>query len=199
MMESRNPNRMSEGFELLGGQSKSDELHADGAVVPPGPISEHQRVAAALMAELHRHFDADLGALGGWWIHYRPSVHLGGEEHMPDLVGWRRERLPQQRLPSEPATRVTPDWVCEVLLPHTAFTDRGQKMAYYEQAGVPRVWLVDPMTRTVEVYTRERQGLELNACFEGDCIARPDPFDDVRLDLGVLWLPPPGEGEEPSP
>lgn len=199
MVESRNPDRTGEGFELLGGQATADELHADGAAIPPGPISEHQRVAAALMAELHRHFDADLGALGGWWIHYRPCVQLGDEEHMPDLVGWRRERLPRQRHPSEPATRVTPDWVCEVLLPHTALMDRSQKMAHYEHVGVPRVWLVDPMTRTLEVYLRDRMGLELTACFEGDCIVRADPFDDVRLHLGVLWLPPRAEGEEPSP
>jgi Uma2 family endonuclease len=189
MVESREPDRVGEGFELLGGQPPAEGLHADGAAIPPGPISEHQRVAAVLMAELHRHFDAELGVLGGWWIHYRPRVQLEGVEHVPDLVGWRQSRLPRQPQPSGPATTVRPDWVCEVLLPHTALRDRCERMAHYERAGVPRVWLVDPMTRTVEVHVRDRMGLELVACFVGECIARPDPFDDVQLDLSVLWLP----------
>lgn len=34
---------------------------------------------------------------------------------MPDIAGWRRERMPQ--LPHDQRLQVAPDWICEVLSP----------------------------------------------------------------------------------
>ena len=46
-----------------------------------------------------------------------------------------------------------PDLVVEVLSPGTQHTDRGVKMLEYARAGVSEYWLVDPETRSIEVYT----------------------------------------------
>ena len=48
--------------------------------------------------------------------------------------------------------RGAPDWVAEVLSPSTACYDRTIKLSAYERAGVPEVWLIDPMVRTVTIY-----------------------------------------------
>ena len=45
-----------------------------------------------------------------------------------------------------------PDWVAEVLSPSTARYDRTTKLAAYERAGVPEIWLIDPAVRTVAIY-----------------------------------------------
>lgn len=45
-----------------------------------------------------------------------------------------------------------PDWVAEVLSPSTARYDRTIKLAAYERAGVPEIWLIDPTDRTVAIY-----------------------------------------------
>ena len=45
-----------------------------------------------------------------------------------------------------------PDWVAEVLSPSTARYDRTTKLAAYERAGVPEIWLIDPIGRTVAIY-----------------------------------------------
>lgn len=45
-----------------------------------------------------------------------------------------------------------PDMVVEVLSPRTAKNDRGYKKDLYEQAGVKEYWIVEPETRSVEVY-----------------------------------------------
>lgn len=45
-----------------------------------------------------------------------------------------------------------PDWVAEVLSPSTARYDRTIKLAAYERAGVPEIWLIDPSDRTVAIY-----------------------------------------------
>jgi Uma2 family endonuclease len=48
-----------------------------------------------------------------------------------------------------------PDWVAEVLSPSTARHDRTRKLAAYERAGVPEVWLVHPLDRTLSIYRIE--------------------------------------------
>lgn len=45
-----------------------------------------------------------------------------------------------------------PDWVAEVLSPSTARYDRTTKLAAYERAGVPEIWLINPIDRTVAIY-----------------------------------------------
>lgn len=48
-----------------------------------------------------------------------------------------------------------PDWVAEVFSPSTARYDRTTKLAAYERAGVPEVWLVDPIGHTVAIHLLE--------------------------------------------
>jgi Uma2 family endonuclease len=60
-------------------------------------------------------------------------------------------------------------------------------MPIYAKYGVPHAWLVDPRTRTVEVYRlAARQWQEIGR-FAGDATARLPPFDAAALDLGALW------------
>jgi Uma2 family endonuclease len=62
---------------------------------------------------------------------------------VPDLGGWRRERLP--RLPEQAFFSIAPDWVCEVLSPSTAAMDRVKKLNIYAREAVSHVWFVDPI------------------------------------------------------
>jgi Uma2 family endonuclease len=48
--------------------------------------------------------------------------------------------------------RGAPDWIAEVLSPSTARYDRTTKLHAYERAGVPEVWLIDPIDRTVAIH-----------------------------------------------
>jgi len=48
--------------------------------------------------------------------------------------------------------RGAPDWIVEVLSPGTARYDQKKKLAAYERAGVPEVWLLDPRARNVAIY-----------------------------------------------
>jgi Uma2 family endonuclease len=67
--------------------------------------------------------------------------------------------------------------------------DRGRKMAVYHREGVRHVWLIDPLERTLEVYARDDVGWELAGGFEDNALVRVEPFDEVPLELGTLWLP----------
>ncbi len=49
----------------------------------------------------------------------------------------------------------------EVLSPSTADKDRRRKLAVYSQFGVQEYWIVDPETRTMELYRQTGDGLQL--------------------------------------
>jgi Uma2 family endonuclease len=162
--------------EILGGQ-----LHTH-----PRPAPKHARAYSALTGTLWNPFDEGSGGPGGWWIIDEPEIHLGTDILVPDLAGWRRERMPA--LPETAWFELAPDWVCEILSASTARTDRAVKMPIYAREGVAHLWLVDPDARTLEVYRLQDQGrwLLLSTLKEDDPVRQP-PFDAVSFPLGSLW------------
>jgi Uma2 family endonuclease len=158
----------------------------DGELVTrPRPASPHARAASRLGIDLGGPFDRGRGGPGGWILLDEPELHLRGDVLVPDLAGWRRERMPQ--MPRAAAFELPPDWVCEVLSPGTAATDRTAKLRIYAREQVGHVWLVDPDARTLEVYRREeRQWLLLGTWRDHERV-RAEPFDAVELELGALW------------
>jgi len=123
---------------------------------------------------------------GGWWILDEPEIHLGGDVLVPDIAGWRRERMPV--LPDTAWFELAPDSVCEVLSPSTARTDRALKMPIYAREGVPHLWLVDPDARTLEVYRLldDSHWLLLATLKDDDPVSQP-PFDAITFPLATLW------------
>jgi Uma2 family endonuclease len=65
----------------------------------------------------------------------------------PDVLFFRKGNEP--RTSDEPCV---PDLVIEVLSPKTRRLDEKVKLAAYRDAGVPEVWLADPLSRSVRVH-----------------------------------------------
>lgn len=151
----------------------------------PRPASKHARSASALGGKLFPSYDEGSGGPGGWWILLEPELHLDGHILVPDLAGWRRERMPVY--PDVAWFELAPDWVCEILSPSTARLDRVQKMPIYAQAGVSHLWLVDPVLRTLESFARSGEHWTLLATYADQDAVRAVPFDAVPLELGLLW------------
>jgi Uma2 family endonuclease len=152
----------------------------------PRPGKPHAAAASALSEELGPPFKRGRGGPGGWIVLFEPELHLGPDVLVPDLAGWRRERLPVLDN-VEPYFTLAPDWVCEVISPSTGTLDRARKLPLYAAAGVGHAWLVDPLQRTLEVLRRQDTKWLLLDVFEGDSRVRAEPFDAIELDLSVLW------------
>jgi Uma2 family endonuclease len=90
-------------------------------------------------------------------------------------------------LPAADEVTLAPDWVCEVLSASTEVTDREVKMPIYEREAVRHVWLVDPEAQALEVFALRDGRLRPAATHQGAVTVRVAPFDDVELELGVLW------------
>ncbi len=114
----------------------------------PRPRMRHGTAAGELYAELTLPFRRGRGGPGGWIFVIEPEVHLGRHVVVPDIAGWRRERLPAE--PETAYTDIPPDWVCEILSPSTARLDRGPKRRIYAEAGVGHLWLLDPTDGVLE-------------------------------------------------
>lgn len=163
-------------------------------LMSPRPALRHAALATMLVRLLVP-FDQHLsrrkagggGKGGGWWLLFEPELHLGQETLIPDLAGWRVERMPQ--VPDTPYATLAPDWVCEVLSPSTRAIDRYAKMPAYAEAGVAGVWLVDLATKALEVYELSEGTLRLHRKYTGDVRVRARPFERLTIDLGVFWEP----------
>jgi Uma2 family endonuclease len=155
-------------------------------IVSPRPAPPHALAASNLIADLVNPFGRGNGGPGGWTILVEPELHFGAQVMVPDLAGWRRERMP--RLPTTAYFELPPDWLCEVLSPSTARIDRAKKMRHYAKANVQHVWLLDPLATTLEVYRRLETGSWLLVdTYAGDAKLRAEPFDAIELDLAALW------------
>ncbi len=154
-------------------------------ITHPRPAPKHALAYSSIGDEIHGPFHKGKGGPGGWWILDEPEIHLAGDILVPDLAGWRRSRMP--RLPETAWFELAPDWVCEILSPATARTDRGEKMPIYAAWGVPHLWLVDPDLRTLETYAlHEGRWLLLTTLSEDDPVCQP-PFDAITFSLASLW------------
>jgi Uma2 family endonuclease len=155
------------------------------------PAPRHASAASMLGVELGGPFQRGRGGPGGWWILDEPELQLVPKEPVvPDLAGWRVERMPQ--LPDTAYFTLAPDWVCEVLSRSTEKLDRDEKLPYYAERGVRHVWLLDPIDKRLEVHVlddKTRRWREVRA-YQGDAMIRAAPFDTIELDLGALWSPP---------
>ena len=151
----------------------------------PRPAPRHSRAASALGAMIGGPFDFNPGGPGGWIILDEPELHLGPHVIVPDIAGWRRERLP--KLPETAYFETAPDWVCEVLSPSTARIDRTDKLTIYAVHGVKHCWLVDPDAKTLEVMALTGDKWLLAATFkDADPVTAP-PFEAHTFALNVLW------------
>ncbi len=125
------------------------------------------------------------GGPGGWIILTEPELHLSADVVVPDLAGWRRQRLP--RLPNAPALTLAPDWACEIISASTERIDRTVKRDIYAREGVGHLWFIEPTAQTLEAFRLEGGRWTLTATVAGDAIARIEPFDAIELELALLW------------
>lgn len=156
-------------------------------VTSPRPASRHGRAAGGIFNKISNAFDDDDSAPGSWWFMLEPELHLGRDVVVPDLAGWRRERMPV--LPDVPHFTLVPDWVCEIASPSTARHDRTSKPRIYAAAEVAHMWIVDPLARTLEVFARDGDRWTFLVAHATDARVRVPPFEAIELDLSRWWLP----------
>ena len=166
--------------ENIIGEIINGELHTQ-----PRPSPRHALASSSLGGELDGLYFKGRGGPGGWWIIDEPEIHLGDDVLVPDIAGWKKERMP--KFPETAFFNVSPEWVCEVLSQNTVRKDRIFKMPLYAKYGVQHIWLLDPLAKTLEVYQLETQYWKLIGTFSGNDNVSILPFQEISIDLSFLW------------
>ena len=161
------------------------EIIAGRLVTHPRPAPKHARAYSSLGVKIGNPFDHGENGPGGWWIIDEPELHLERDILVPDLAGWKRERMP--RLPETAWFELPPDWVCEILSSSTARVDRAEKLPVYARHGVRYAWLVEPDLRTLEVFENREGQWVLLTVLEDDAAVSQPPFDAISFSLSSLW------------
>ena len=158
-------------------------------IVTPRPALRHANASSGIGGQLWGPFHSGRGGgPGGWWILFEPELHLADDVVVPDLAGWRRQRLPS--IPDTAYMSLAPDWICEVISPTTERIDRSRKMRIYAREGVSHLWLLDPIVRTLEALRLESARWVLLATHSDTDIVRIEPFEAIEIELTDLWTDP---------
>ena len=165
--------------EHVTGEIIAGQLHTQ-----PRPTARHSRIETGIAREVSGPFDRGGSGPGGWLILVEPELHLSGQVLVPDLAGWRRERLP---VTPDGAVEVVPDWICEILSPAIAIKDRKLKLPLYAQLGVGHAWIVEPQSKTIEIYRRDGAHWLLLGTHADQDEMRAEPFDAVAIGLSSFW------------
>jgi Uma2 family endonuclease len=151
----------------------------------PRPAARHARTAFRLGGKLGPTFDEDDDGPGGWIFLPEQELHIGKHVLVPDLAGWRVERM--RTPPSTAHVTIAPDWVCEIVSPSTHRLDRGAKRDAYAETGVAHLWLLDPIERLLEAFTLVGGRWTLVSAVMSGGTASAPPFDAISFPLDDLF------------
>ena len=166
--------------ENVVGEILNGELYSS-----PRPAPRHVNAEDELLAEIRAAYQRGRGGPGGWWILSEPELHFRKDILVPDIAGWRVERMPN--LPETAWFDLSPDWICEVLSPSTGRLDRTKKLPIYARESVPFAWLVDPLQKTVEVMKLSGDVWQILHVFGGEDQMSTSPFEELTIDLRTVW------------
>lgn len=172
----------------------------DGRLVThPRPSPRHGGTANALGHELTGPYQKGVNGPGGWVFFVEPEVRFDKDLLVPDIAGWRRERL--AGYPEHNWFDVVPDWTCEILSGSTERRDRTVKMRIYGEARIPHLWLIDPRLQILEAFENNGGRWTKIGSWSSDEDVRTAPFDATSFNLADLWPldRPLGMNEAPTP
>jgi Uma2 family endonuclease len=156
----------------------------DGEIIisPPSHF-EHASLNTWFTALLRMYTEEqDLGI-----IRTNMSVRLSSQRRWrcPDLFFISKDR---QHLMRPTYFDGAPDVAIEIVSPDSQSRDRREKFSEYEKAGVREYWIIDPLSKTAELYRLERKRFQV--VDEIDGMLASSVLRGFRLKPAQLWRRP---------
>jgi Uma2 family endonuclease len=129
------------------------ELYEGDAIVKEPPLTVHQRVLAELFFQIMSHLKGKKGKVfpAPFGVRLFPKKDRSDDTFFePDIVV-----VCDPAKLDEKGCNGPPDFVIEIISPSSARYDRIYKLRKYEKAGVREYWIIDPETKSVQVFTLE--------------------------------------------
>jgi Uma2 family endonuclease len=103
---------------------------------------------------------------------------------VPDVSFTSWLKRPDRTVPSDPISDLAPDLAVEVLSPGNTRREMTRKLKDYFKGGVRLVWIIDPKSRTAEVYTGAD---DMTAIEESGSLDGADVLPGFTLPLAKLF------------
>lgn len=144
------------------------------------PMRVHQRLVHQLEKVIGNYIDAKHGSCEVYPAPFAVFLNADDRNYVePDIsVVCDREKL------NEKGCSGAPDWIIEITSPSTSRLDYGIKLFKYRTAGVREYWIVNPETRTVNVYDFEHE--EGTNQFSFDSTISVCIYDDLTIRIADL-------------
>ena len=144
------------------------------------PMRVHQHLVMNISAMIHDYIKAKDGSCLVYPAPFAVFLNADDRNYVePDIsVVCDREKL------NDKGCNGAPDWIIEITSPSTSRLDYGIKLFKYRTAGVREYWIVNPETRTVNVYDFEHEEGTNQFSFDGTisvCI-----YDDLTIKIADL-------------
>lgn len=161
-------------------ERRTFEIIEGEAVVAPMPNTAHSRAQMALAVTLDPHIRAN--HLGEFFASLT-VVFSDKNLAVPDLFFVANDRL---HLLDDRCLRGAPTLAIEILSPSNQPDDRVRKFHQYAHFGVEWYWLVDPLTRNIEVFQLKSGAFARVAQFGSQPLGLP-PFETLILQPADIW------------
>lgn len=128
------------------------------------PNTMHQRILMNLSGEIREHIKKHAGDCEVFPAPFAVFLSQDDRNYVePDIsVICDKDKI------NDKGCSGAPDWIIEIISPSTERVDYGIKLFKYRTAGVREYWIVNPITRTVNVFD-----------FEHDEKTKQYSFDDI--------------------
>lgn len=153
----------------------------DGEIIVNPPLDVHQDALGTIYVFLRQNL------VGGQLRMAPTGVHFDDRNSFEPDIFWVSPQ--NQRCFLGDDNRYwhgAPDLIVEILSSSTASKDRGIKFDVYEQAGVREYWLVDPVSRYIEVYCQHNGTFKRLGLFEPDVAFISEVMSGLSVDVKSL-------------
>jgi Uma2 family endonuclease len=156
----------------------------DGELLEREMGQKADAIAATIIYFLLRYVrEHDLGLVNGGQGSYQIFPDAPNKVRIPDVSFTRKARVPADG-PAEGHGRVAPDLAVEVISPNDTAKDLTRKINDFLGAGIPLIWVVDPDTRTVQVFRLDGSAQNLKI---GDFLDGEDILPGFRLEVASIF------------
>lgn len=109
---------------------------------------------------------------------------LPGMVRIPDIsfISW--DQRPDHTIPDEPVPALAPRLAVEVLSEGNTEAEMSRKLREYFESGVRIVWLIDPATRTAQLYSSPTEFVEID---ESQDLTAEELLPGFKVRLGFLF------------
>jgi Uma2 family endonuclease len=167
---------MSEAEYLALPEEKPYLEYVDGVAVQKAmPNRTHGRLQRKALVEFDRYGESHGGEC---WAEGRVWLPGSGDYRLPDVAYWAADK-PQ----GDDRRSLPPTVAIEIASPGESVDAQRAKCRAFRQNGVDVCWLIDPETRSVEVFEGDRDGVPLTSGGALTSVHLPD----FVLPLAALW------------